>query len=124
MPHLSATHHETSKRDSPHKIDSRVEPQKLLEFKFKPRQVNYSSQANQGSDHLVSQYLMMQSLLWRMVHTRTFEDPILYIPESSNGRGHGQASRGNAPPLPPRTPVSRVDRRMQAKNRLNILKDI
>jgi hypothetical protein len=37
MPHLSPTHHETSKCASPHKIDSRVEPPKFLIFKFKPR---------------------------------------------------------------------------------------
>jgi hypothetical protein len=44
MLHLSPTHHETSKHISPHEIDSRVEPPKFPEFKFKPRQVNYSSQ--------------------------------------------------------------------------------
>jgi hypothetical protein len=44
MPHLSPTHHETITRISPHKTDSRVEPPKFSEFKFKPRQVNYSSQ--------------------------------------------------------------------------------
>jgi hypothetical protein len=43
MPHLSPTHHETSKHVSPHEIDSRVEQQKKFEFKFKLRQVNYSS---------------------------------------------------------------------------------
>jgi hypothetical protein len=40
MPHLSPTHHETSKRVSPHETDSRVEPSKIFGFKFKPRQVN------------------------------------------------------------------------------------
>jgi hypothetical protein len=44
MPNLSPTHHETSERVSPHKTDSRVEPPKFLGFKFKLRQVNYSSQ--------------------------------------------------------------------------------
>jgi hypothetical protein len=44
MPHMSPTHHETSKRVSPHEIDSRVEPPKNFGFKFKPSQVNYSSQ--------------------------------------------------------------------------------
>jgi hypothetical protein len=43
MPHLSPTHHETSKCVSPHKIDSRVEPPKFPGFKFKPRHINYSS---------------------------------------------------------------------------------
>jgi hypothetical protein len=51
-------------------------------------------------------YLMTQSYLWQMVHTRTFEDPILDIPEGSARRGSGQAPHGNAPPSPPRTPVS------------------
>jgi predicted HicB family RNase H-like nuclease len=32
-----------------------VEPQKCLEFKFKLRHVNDSSQSKQGIDHLVSQ---------------------------------------------------------------------
>jgi hypothetical protein len=44
MLHLSPAHHMTSKHISPHKIDSRVEPPILPEFKFKPGQVNYSSQ--------------------------------------------------------------------------------
>jgi hypothetical protein len=45
-------------------------------------------------------YLMMQSSIWQMVHTRTSKDPILDIPEGSIGRGHGQVPRGNAPPPP------------------------
>jgi hypothetical protein len=44
MPHLSPTHHETSKHISPHETDSMIEPPKFPGFKFKPRQVNYSSQ--------------------------------------------------------------------------------
>jgi hypothetical protein len=44
MPHLSLTHHGTSTRVSPYKIDCRVGPLKFLGFKFKPKQVNYSSQ--------------------------------------------------------------------------------
>jgi hypothetical protein len=44
MPHLSPTHHKTSKRVSPHETDSRVEPLKFSRFKFKPLQVNNSSQ--------------------------------------------------------------------------------
>jgi hypothetical protein len=44
MPHLSPTHYETSTCISPHETDSRVKPPKFPGFKFKPRQVNYSSQ--------------------------------------------------------------------------------
>jgi hypothetical protein len=51
-------------------------------------------------------YLMVQSSLRHMVHSRTSEDPILDILEGSAGRGRGQAPRGNAPPLPPHPPVS------------------
>jgi hypothetical protein len=54
MSHLSPAHHETSKHDSLHKIDG-VEPSKLPKFELKPRQINYSSQSNKGTDHLVSQ---------------------------------------------------------------------
>jgi hypothetical protein len=49
---------------------------------------------------------MMQSSLWQMVNTRTYEDSILNIPEGSVGRGHGQVPRGGAPPPPPRPPIS------------------
>jgi hypothetical protein len=48
----------------------------------------------------------MQSSIWQMVHTRTSEDPILDIPNGSNGRGRGQVPCGDAPPPPPRPPVS------------------
>jgi hypothetical protein len=44
MPHLSPTHHKTSKHVSPHDTNNRVEPPKFSGFKFKPRRVNYSSQ--------------------------------------------------------------------------------
>jgi hypothetical protein len=44
---------------------------------------------------------MMQSLIWKMVCTRTFEDAILDIPEGSVGCGRGQVPRGGAPPPPP-----------------------
>jgi hypothetical protein len=54
----------------------------------------------------ICKYLMMKSSIWQMVHSRTFEDPILDIPEGSIGRGRGQAPRGNAPPPPPLLPVS------------------
>jgi hypothetical protein len=51
-------------------------------------------------------YLMMHNSLWQMLHTRTFEDPILDIPEGTAGRGCGRAPRGNAPPPPPHAPIS------------------
>jgi hypothetical protein len=57
MLHLSPTRHETSNRVSPHRTYSWVEPQKFPRFKFKPRQVNYSSQIKQGTDHMVSRYV-------------------------------------------------------------------
>jgi hypothetical protein len=43
-----------------------------------------------------------------MVRTRATEDDMLNIPKGSalHGRGHGQPSRGNAPPPSPHTPVS------------------
>jgi hypothetical protein len=37
IPHMSSTHHEISKRVSPHEIDSRMESPKFLKFKFKSR---------------------------------------------------------------------------------------
>jgi hypothetical protein len=43
MSHLSPAQHETCKHDSLHRIEGRVEPRKLFEFKFTLRQVNYSS---------------------------------------------------------------------------------
>jgi hypothetical protein len=63
----------------------------------------------QGFHHIlldVCKYLMMQSSLWPMVHTRTSEDSILDIPEGSIEREHGQVPRGGAPPPPPRPAVS------------------
>jgi hypothetical protein len=63
----------------------------------------------QGFHHIlldICKYLMMQSSIWQMVHTRNFEDPILNIPEGSVGHGHGQIPRGGAPPPPPRPPIS------------------
>jgi hypothetical protein len=54
----------------------------------------------------VCKYLMMQSSIWQMVRTRTFEDSILDILEGSVRRGHGQVPRGGAPPPPARPPVS------------------
>jgi hypothetical protein len=49
----------------------------------------------------VCKYIMMQSSIWQMVHTRTSEDSILDIPEGSVGRGHGHVPHDSAPPRPP-----------------------
>jgi hypothetical protein len=55
MPHLPPAHHKTSKHDSPYETKIRIKLSKCLGFKFKPRQVNDSSQLSQGTDHLVFQ---------------------------------------------------------------------
>jgi hypothetical protein len=55
MPHLPPTHHETSKHDSPNKPKIKKIKWNRPGFEFKPRQVNDSSQSNQGTYHLVSQ---------------------------------------------------------------------
>jgi hypothetical protein len=57
--HTYHLHHETSKCDSPNKTKIKVKQSKYPIIKFKPRQVNDSSQSNQGTDHLV-----FQSPLW------------------------------------------------------------
>jgi hypothetical protein len=44
---------------------------------------------------------MMQSSIWQIVRTRTFEDAILDIPEGSIGRGCVQVPCGGAPPPSP-----------------------
>jgi hypothetical protein len=49
----------------------------------------------------VCKYLMMQSSIWQMVHTKTSEDAILNILEGSVGLGRGQVPCGGAPPPPP-----------------------
>jgi hypothetical protein len=54
----------------------------------------------------ICKYLMMQISLWQMVHTRTFKDTILNIPEGSIGRGHGQVPRGSAPHPPAHPPIN------------------
>jgi hypothetical protein len=51
-------------------------------------------------------FVMMQSSIWQMVHTRTFEELSLDGPEGSAGRGRGQVPCGGAPPPPPRPLVS------------------
>jgi hypothetical protein len=53
-------------------------------------------------------YLMTQSYLWQMVHTRANGDDMLDVPEgyTAHGHGRGQLSHGNGPLLPLRPPVS------------------
>jgi hypothetical protein len=61
----------------------------------------------QGLHHIlldIYKYLMMQSSIWQMVHTRIVEELNLNSPEGSTGRG--QIPCGNAPPPPPPLPVS------------------
>jgi hypothetical protein len=62
----------------------------------------------QGFHHILLEcvYLMMQSSLWQMVHTRTSDDSIIDIPNGSVGCGRGQVPRGGASPPPPHLPVS------------------
>jgi hypothetical protein len=48
MPHLSPTHHGTSKHVSPHETDSRLEPPKFSGFKLKPRQSIIHHKSKQG----------------------------------------------------------------------------
>jgi hypothetical protein len=58
----------------------------------------------QGFHHIlldVCKYLMMQSSIWQMVHTRTVKELNLDNPEGSVGRGRGQIPRGGVPPPPP-----------------------
>jgi hypothetical protein len=54
MLHLPLAHHETSKHGSPNKQKIKVKQPNRIEFEFKSRQVNDSSQSNQGTKHLVS----------------------------------------------------------------------
>jgi hypothetical protein len=58
MSHLPPAHHETSKRDSPNETKNKGKITEMSGFKFKPHQVNDSSQSNQGTDHLVSQHVL------------------------------------------------------------------
>jgi hypothetical protein len=58
----------------------------------------------QGFHHIlldICKYLVMQSSIWQMVRTRTFEELSLDSLEGSVRRGRGQVSRGGAPPPPP-----------------------
>jgi hypothetical protein len=56
MPQLPAAHHKTSKHDSSNETKVKVKQTKHPGFEFKPRQVNDSSQSNQGIHHLVSHF--------------------------------------------------------------------
>jgi hypothetical protein len=67
MPHLSPTHHETSKRVSPHETGSRVELPKFSRFKFKLRQVNYSSQIKSMTTWFLSDRLHGSTLLYTIL---------------------------------------------------------
>jgi hypothetical protein len=60
MPHLPPAHHETNKRDSPRDTKIKLKQPNHPRFEFNPRQVNDSSQSNQGTEHLVSQMLIVQ----------------------------------------------------------------
>jgi hypothetical protein len=58
----------------------------------------------QGFHHIlldIYKYLMMQSSIWQMVHTRTVEELNLDRPEGCVRHGRGQIPRGDAPPPPP-----------------------
>jgi hypothetical protein len=63
----------------------------------------------QGFYHIlldICKYLMMQSSIWQMVHTRISKELSLNIPKGSSGCGRSQVPRGGAPPPPPRLPIS------------------
>jgi hypothetical protein len=51
----SNAHHKKRKRDSPNETKIKIKQLKCPGFKFKSRQVNDSSQSNQGTDHLIYQ---------------------------------------------------------------------
>jgi hypothetical protein len=58
----------------------------------------------QGFHHIlldICKYLMIQSLTWQMVRTRTFEELNRDSPEGSLGRGRGHVPCGGAPSPPP-----------------------
>jgi hypothetical protein len=68
---MSPSHHKISKHDYPHEQIG-VKPPKFLGFKFKLRQVYYSSQSNQGTDHLVFQ--MMRKTIGNCIGHNLKED--------------------------------------------------
>jgi hypothetical protein len=53
-----------------------------------------------------------------MVCTRAAGEQLLDIPESSAGRGRGQATRGNTPPPPPLCPLVSLDQLLATQNEL------
>jgi hypothetical protein len=63
MLHLPPAHHQTSRHDSPNETDIKVKLPKCLEFEFKSWQVNDSSQSNQGTNHLVSNFMKMKIMI-------------------------------------------------------------
>jgi hypothetical protein len=67
-------------------------------------------------------YLMMQSYLWQMVHTRSNGDDVLDVLKGSaaHGRGRGQPSHGNAPSPPPPPSVS-LEQLLATQNELMTL---
>jgi hypothetical protein len=76
MPHLPAAHHETSKRDSPNETKIKEKKQNYPGFKFKPHQVNDSSQSNQVTVHLVSQAFFYNLLALALL--ASFEGNVLF----------------------------------------------
>jgi hypothetical protein len=89
MPHLPPAHHETSKRDSPNETKVKEKQNKTKQncpgFKFKPRQVNDSSQSHQGTDHLVSQIVTRQMV----IHTPLNLEAKIYKPSFIVLEGQG-----------------------------------
>jgi hypothetical protein len=67
-------------------------------------------------------YLMMQSRLWQMVHTRANDDDVLNVPEGSaaHGHGRGQPHHGNASP-PPLYPLVSLEQLLATQNELMTL---
>jgi hypothetical protein len=88
MPHLSHTHHKTSKRDSPNEIKVK-EKQNNLGFELKYHQVNDSSQSNQKTDHLFSHlYIKKQEMT---VCKRTCEVNWFWIRTLAGSESHVKA---------------------------------
>jgi hypothetical protein len=67
-------------------------------------------------------YLLTQSCIWQMVHTRATDDDVLSSPEGSapSRRGLGQPSHGNAPSPPPHPPIS-LEQLLATQNELMTL---
>jgi hypothetical protein len=60
---------------------------------------------------------MIQSSIWQTVCTRTSEELNLDISEGSTGCARAQVPHGNAPPPPPRLPIS-LEQLLAAQNDL------